>query len=139
MAYNAFPLYLTDPSYHSSEMQEAMEAAHERWLHKHNLEERSILYHYTTLAGLRGILSSRALWYTHIYSLNDPAEIQYGLNIVRGVLDELIEEGEKLRQDIQDADFIEEGEEQRQDIRQDFRVELKSGQVCTLGRSSTRS
>ena len=111
MGYNARPLYLKNPSFHSPEVQEAIDAAHERWLHRHGLEDGSILYHYTTLAGLRGILKSRALWYGHIYSLNDPMEIQYGLSIVSEVLKEQIEEATKEGREIH-KDFLVELNEQ---------------------------
>ena len=34
------------------------------------------LVHYTTLAGLRGILASKHLWATHALFFNDRAEVQ---------------------------------------------------------------
>jgi hypothetical protein len=36
-------------------------------------------YHYTTIAGLKGILDTAQLWGTHIAYLNDLREVQYGI------------------------------------------------------------
>ena len=44
------------------------------------------LYHYTGIGGLLGIVESRTLWASHIYYLNDAAEIVYA----RDVLKELV-------------------------------------------------
>ena len=45
-----------------------------------------ILYHYTTTAGLIGILSNRGIWATDSWFLNDSSEVRYGLGIVRARL-----------------------------------------------------
>jgi hypothetical protein len=44
------------------------------------------LYHYTTAAGLHGILESNTLWGTHAAYLNDSQETLYGMRLA---LDEL--------------------------------------------------
>jgi len=44
------------------------------------------LFHYTSTSGLLGILSSGAIWATHIAYLNDLAEFVHGMSIVRDVL-----------------------------------------------------
>jgi hypothetical protein len=38
-------------------------------------EPPPIIYHYTSDAGLRGILETGQLWLTDIFSLNDPSEL----------------------------------------------------------------
>lgn len=43
----------------------------------------NILYHYTSLAGLMGILTSKALWASEIKYLNDAEELKYLGNITR--------------------------------------------------------
>lgn len=40
------------------------------------------LYHYTGIGGLLGIVESRTLWASHIYYLNDAAEIVYARDIL---------------------------------------------------------
>lgn len=45
------------------------------------------LFHYTTAAGLLGILSSRQLWSTAYYCANDESE----LNVARGALTPIIQ------------------------------------------------
>jgi len=45
------------------------------------------LFHYTTATGLLGILQSNTLHATHARFLNDGEELQYGLTVVREVLE----------------------------------------------------
>lgn len=42
-----------------------------------------LLYHYTTLAGLEGILKSKALWASHAQSLNDRRELTEGYDLLK--------------------------------------------------------
>jgi hypothetical protein len=44
------------------------------------------LYHYTTISGLLGILSSGRLWATHTQFLNDPRETTYGTEVLNGCI-----------------------------------------------------
>ena len=74
-------------------MHEALVVAYDQWLVRHSHAEKLRLYHYTDLAGLRGILRDRSLWCTQIYSLNDPSEIEYGLAVVKRVIDNIISTG----------------------------------------------
>ena len=53
-----------------------------------------ILYHYTTAAGLLGILGEQALWATDCEFLNDSSEVSYGLRLADSTLKELILNGE---------------------------------------------
>lgn len=39
------------------------------------------LYHYTNMAGLKGIVESQTMWLTSIFHLNDPSELAHGLEI----------------------------------------------------------
>ena len=45
-----------------------------------------VLYHYTTQAGLIGVLESNAIWATKIHYLNDSSEYELALEIGREVL-----------------------------------------------------
>lgn len=50
-----------------------------------------ILYHYTNITGLVGIIGSQKLWATDRRFLNDSSEISYGLELVKEILSEKIE------------------------------------------------
>jgi hypothetical protein len=45
------------------------------------------LYHYTTLAGVIGIVSNKTLWATSIRHLNDATEFTYAHGVLREVLE----------------------------------------------------
>lgn len=44
------------------------------------------LYHYTSVAGLEGILKSEAVWLTDFRHMNDPSEISHGIELCRDVI-----------------------------------------------------
>ncbi|MCB1048432.1 MAG: DUF2971 domain-containing protein [Calditrichaeota bacterium] len=44
-------------------------------------------YHYTDFAGLKGILSDRTMWFSHIRTMNDPSELDYGRSVVLKALE----------------------------------------------------
>lgn len=44
------------------------------------------LYHYTTSAGLRGILQSGVIWLTDIFALNDPSELRHSVSHAEALL-----------------------------------------------------
>src|SRR5229473_2809916 len=48
------------------------------------------LYHYTTQAGLLGIIKCRCLWTTNIFYLNDSREFNYALELAHADLKERI-------------------------------------------------
>ena len=50
------------------------------------------IYHYTTAAGLLGILQSRMIWATEASYLNDSQEIKYGVDLAVEELNKLFEE-----------------------------------------------
>jgi hypothetical protein len=41
-----------------------------------------VLYHYTGIAGLMGIVDSRAIWASHAYYLNDSKEILHAVDVL---------------------------------------------------------
>jgi hypothetical protein len=47
------------------------------------------LYHYTSAAGLRGIIESQKLWFTSYRHLNDPSELTHGMNVAHRLLKEI--------------------------------------------------
>jgi len=50
------------------------------------------LYHYTDAQGLLGILSSGRLWATNVRFMNDPSEITYAVDLIRGVIEKMKQE-----------------------------------------------
>ncbi len=46
-----------------------------------------ILYHYTTIEGLKGIVESKSIWATSYRYLNDTEEIRHGLKIIKEYVD----------------------------------------------------
>ena len=42
-----------------------------------------VLYHYTSGAGLLGIITSHELWASDVFYLNDPSEIFYSLGLFK--------------------------------------------------------
>jgi hypothetical protein len=52
-----------------------------------DLPER--LYHYSSTAGLKGILETRKLWATHSRFVNDASEIDYGMFVLAATIDQL--------------------------------------------------
>ena len=50
------------------------------------------LYHYTTQAGLLGIINDRQIWATHTQYLNDRREFLHAVDLVRGEIQRLLDE-----------------------------------------------
>jgi len=48
----------------------------------------TILHHYTSAEGLKGIIESNELWATSAYYLNDSAEMFYGYHVLKELLDD---------------------------------------------------
>lgn len=82
MNYKALPIYLMNPKNSSPPLKDSLDLFNEDWLSFHSHDETLILYHYTTLDGLLGIINNRSLWCSHIRTLNDPSELQYGKKLV---------------------------------------------------------
>jgi hypothetical protein len=47
------------------------------------------LYHYTTWAGLEGIITAQQFWFTHYQHLNDNTELEFGMDVAKAVLAEV--------------------------------------------------
>lgn len=78
--------------------------------------EHPELFHYTNAAGLAGIIQSQTLWATHYDYLNDSEEIRHFLegrlpNILRPVIDSLLDELIKQDRNTQSLIDREEGKE----------------------------
>lgn len=91
MAYKAKPIILMSPSHRISEICTNLKPFEKEWLEKHRYRDELLLYHYTTLNPLRGILQDRNIWCSHVTSFNDPQELQYGKNMVLNRLNESLQ------------------------------------------------
>ncbi|HEY5182806.1 MAG TPA: hypothetical protein VIJ07_24065 [Dermatophilaceae bacterium] len=56
------------------------------------IEEDSLQWHYTSTAGLLGILATNSLWASDAATLNDSTEIRFGMDLVRSRLPTRLEE-----------------------------------------------
>jgi len=52
-------------------------------------ESTDLVFHYTNLSGLIGIVESQCLWSTHLYFLNDRNEYKHGMNIIKEVMESI--------------------------------------------------
>ena len=52
-------------------------------------------YHYTDDRGLRGILETGRLWFTDLFSLNDPSELNHGISLALKILENKANESQK--------------------------------------------
>jgi hypothetical protein len=91
MEYSPSAFDLFEPYSETPEVSVAMESFRTQWLKKHRLSDKTQLYHYTTLAGMQGILRDRSLWCGHASSLNDPLEIQYGREVIESTIRDAME------------------------------------------------
>ena len=91
MPYVVRQLYLNNPEFETPVIRAAMDSFFTSWQAKHALPEKVQLYHYTTLGGMQGIIKDRTLWCTHTSSFNDRSEIQYGQEIMAGVIQEAMQ------------------------------------------------
>ncbi len=62
------------------------------------MAEKHMLYHYTTPAGLQGIIKTRSLWATSAYYLNDAHELRHGIELGRNRLEALLKTEEATSQ-----------------------------------------
>src|SRR5208283_3832785 len=51
------------------------------------LPSSGVLYHYTRVEGLKGIVETNELWATSAHFLNDSAEVTYGYEVLKEALD----------------------------------------------------
>jgi hypothetical protein len=52
-----------------------------------------LLYHYTDLSGLIGVVEKHDLWLTHSRYSNDDEEMTHGLSVVKGVMEAAVKDG----------------------------------------------
>lgn len=52
-------------------------------------ESTDLVFHYTNLSGLIGIIESQCLWATNLYFLNDRNEYKHGMNIIKKVMESI--------------------------------------------------
>ena len=52
-------------------------------------EATDLVFHYTNLSGLIGIIENQYLWATNLYFLNDRNEYKHGVNIIKEVMDSI--------------------------------------------------
>lgn len=52
-----------------------------------NTDTPPVVYHYTTLPALLGIVSSGEMWLSDVAFADDPSEVRYGDQVVREVLE----------------------------------------------------
>ena len=82
-------------------MQRVIDSFHSFWLPLHSFSDQLVLYHYTTLQGLKGILQTKSLWCTDTSSLNDPMELKYGKKLIIDKLNEKMKiEGNETIKDL---------------------------------------
>ena len=92
MAYKSTPIYLLNPVLETKEITTSIEKFLEEWIPRHSSKEDLTLFHYTTLDGLKGILEERSIWLSHMSTLNDPLELQYGKKVVADIINDIIRE-----------------------------------------------
>lgn len=56
----------------------------------------SLVYHYTTAEGLKGIIENHCVWATNVNFLNDISEYHHGVNVIREEIEKYEVEPEKL-------------------------------------------
>ena len=71
----------------STELAETSRKLLDEWFSYHKSPPQT-LYHYTTAAGLIGLLQSNRVWASHAGFLNDASEVVYAQRLVAGVLDQ---------------------------------------------------
>jgi len=85
-------------------------------LKAHNLSSYNIfaanppskIYHYSTLAGAFGIISSKSLWLTKIKYLNDTSELLFAIGLFKNCITQFI----RTQNDAKKADFLNEASHQ---------------------------
>ncbi|MEX2634629.1 MAG: DUF2971 domain-containing protein [Balneolales bacterium] len=82
MSYKFRSLILRDTGRPTPELQEKIDDFSQSWSKYHELQPGKKLFHYTDIGGLQGIVESKQLWFSHLSSLNDPHEVEYGKKII---------------------------------------------------------
>ena len=90
MSYKAIPIKLFSEDNNVPEIETEIDLYNNIWLEMHSTNDELILNHYTTLDGLKGIITNRSIWCTQINALNDPFEFEYGKELIIKHLKEFI-------------------------------------------------
>lgn len=83
------PSFRANLAWKQSAIGEQLSSQSHEWLETwfaHQEDPPTLLYHYTTVEGLLGILKSNTLWATHVGYLNDATELTYAHNVIQGAL-----------------------------------------------------
>ena len=94
MSYTAHRIFLFTPSVDHHDLDKVEEQFFAEWLSEHGIPDDRLLFHYTDLDGLRGILAERSLRMSHSSTLNDPAELEYGKLLAIEVIERLLVDSE---------------------------------------------
>ncbi|RYU59696.1 DUF2971 domain-containing protein [Methylolobus aquaticus] len=73
---------------HNKDLALLRESLQESWM-KYQGERPEILYHYTSYAGLHGILKSHSIWATDCEYLNDPSEGHVAISLIESYIDSI--------------------------------------------------
>jgi len=60
------------------------------------IQAGSLLFHYTDLNGLKGIVAEHDLWLTHALYCNDEAEVKLGINVARDQIHALLNQSQGI-------------------------------------------
>src|SRR6266478_5667642 len=80
----------TNPQSATSELPKEIEYCRTIWNNVHRTLPLG-LFHYTDAVGLHGIVTSRRLWATHVYYLNDSQEFRYAGKLISSMFLNAIE------------------------------------------------
>lgn len=87
--YQAFLIHVFDSVLRGHHVHDEFEAELKRiWLPLHSQSGELILFHYTDVFGLKGIVGSKELWATDARFLNDRSEIDHGRELILKKIDE---------------------------------------------------
>ncbi len=93
----AKPIFFISPTKSTPEIKRSIDEYLANWLAIHSSSKPKLLFHYTSLEGLKGILQNRSIWFSHINTLNDPLELQYGKKLILDVINGFYKEEEDGR------------------------------------------
>lgn len=77
--------FVLSPSAFFGSLLECMQNDYE----KHIFPRATVVYHYTSVSGLQGIIGTGRIWATHMYYLNDTTEITYAVDVFHRCLQEI--------------------------------------------------
>lgn len=90
MENTAKQFYLFKPKYFTQEIYTSLKSFEIDWYKKHSSTDSLKLFHYTKFDGLYGILKTRSFRFSHVSFLNDPSELQYGIDLINSKLNNVL-------------------------------------------------